>query len=118
MTGTVMGAWFLSWAGSNYVAAILAKLTGSEEEGSAAIAGMVRAAENAIAVPPGPVTKVLAVAQERSTDAYWLGELGKAQEGLTTYVDLFATLGYIAFGTGVFLIIIARPLNRMMHGVK
>ena len=118
MTGTVMGAWFLSWAGSNYVAAILAKLTGSEEEGSSAIAGMVRAAENAIAVPPGPVTKVLAVAQERSTDAYWLGELGKAQEGLTTYVDLFATLGYIAFGTGVFLIIIARPLNRMMHGVK
>lgn len=29
MTGTVMGAWFLSIAGANYVAALLAKLTGA-----------------------------------------------------------------------------------------
>ncbi len=117
MTGTVMGAWFLSFAGSNYVAALLAKLTGSEEA-SSAIGAMIKAAENAIAVPPGPVVKILEVAQERSTDVYWAGELGKAQDGLTTYVDLFATLGYIAFGTGLFLIVISRPLNRMMHGVK
>jgi POT family proton-dependent oligopeptide transporter len=31
MTGTVMGAWFLSIAGANYVAALLAKLTGVKE---------------------------------------------------------------------------------------
>lgn len=31
MTGTAMGAWFLSFAGSNYVAALLAKLTGAGE---------------------------------------------------------------------------------------
>ena len=30
MTGMVMGAWFLSIAGANYVAAILAALTGAE----------------------------------------------------------------------------------------
>lgn len=29
MTGTVMGAWFLSIAGANYVAALLAQLTGA-----------------------------------------------------------------------------------------
>ncbi len=29
----VMGAWFLSIAGANYVAAILAQLTGAEHEG-------------------------------------------------------------------------------------
>jgi POT family proton-dependent oligopeptide transporter len=39
MTGTVMGAWFLSIAGANYVAAILAKLTGAEHgEGAVATA--------------------------------------------------------------------------------
>ena len=32
MTGTAMGGWFLSFAGANYVAAILAKATGTEEE--------------------------------------------------------------------------------------
>ncbi len=31
MTGTAMGGWFLSFAGANYVAAILAKATGTEE---------------------------------------------------------------------------------------
>jgi POT family proton-dependent oligopeptide transporter len=33
MTGTVMGAWFLSFAGSNYLAGILAQLTGGEGHG-------------------------------------------------------------------------------------
>ena len=31
MTGTVMGAWFLSWAFSNYLASVLAKFTGGSE---------------------------------------------------------------------------------------
>ncbi len=31
MTGTVMGAWFLSWAFSNYLASVLAKFTGGGE---------------------------------------------------------------------------------------
>jgi proton-dependent oligopeptide transporter, POT family len=34
MTGTVMGAWFLSFAGANYVAGIIAQLTGGEESAS------------------------------------------------------------------------------------
>jgi proton-dependent oligopeptide transporter, POT family len=34
MTGTAMGAWFLSFAGSNYVAALIAKLTGAHGEGA------------------------------------------------------------------------------------
>ena len=33
MTGTVMGAWFLSFAGANYVAGIIAQLTGGEDSG-------------------------------------------------------------------------------------
>ena len=33
MTGTAMGAWFLSFAGSNYVAGLIATLTGAEGEG-------------------------------------------------------------------------------------
>ena len=34
MTGTVMGAWFLSFAGSNYLAAIIASATGGHEHGA------------------------------------------------------------------------------------
>lgn len=34
MTGTAMGGWFLSFAGANYVAGILAKATGTEEHGA------------------------------------------------------------------------------------
>ena len=33
LTGTLMGVWFLSFAGSNYVAGILATLTGSGGHG-------------------------------------------------------------------------------------
>jgi POT family proton-dependent oligopeptide transporter len=33
MTGTVMGAWFLSFAGSNYVAGLIAQLTGGHGHG-------------------------------------------------------------------------------------
>lgn len=38
MTGTAMGAWFLSFAFSNYAAALLAKMTGAEEGGGEAAA--------------------------------------------------------------------------------
>lgn len=34
MAGTMMGAWFLSWAAANYLAAVLAKLTGAGQEGA------------------------------------------------------------------------------------
>jgi len=33
MAGTLMGAWFLSWAAANYLAAILAKFTGAGQVG-------------------------------------------------------------------------------------
>jgi POT family proton-dependent oligopeptide transporter len=39
MTGTAMGAWFLSIAGANYAAGIIARLTGAEHgEGESAVA--------------------------------------------------------------------------------
>jgi POT family proton-dependent oligopeptide transporter len=33
MAGTLMGAWFLSWAAANYLAAVLAKYTGAGQVG-------------------------------------------------------------------------------------
>jgi len=45
MTGTVMGAWFLSFAGSNYLAGILAQLTGGEGHGGGE-AGIITAADS------------------------------------------------------------------------
>lgn len=40
MTGSVMGAWFLSWAFANYLASVLAKLTGAVEGGAEAAADL------------------------------------------------------------------------------
>jgi POT family proton-dependent oligopeptide transporter len=83
MTGAVMGAWFLSFAFSNYLAAMLAKLSGAGGEGGG---------EELEALSP--------------------------QESLETYVDLYSQMGWITVGIGVFLVLLSRPLNKMMHGVK
>jgi POT family proton-dependent oligopeptide transporter len=79
MTGTVMGAWFLSIAGANYVAAIIAKLTGSEHGG---------------------------------------GEPASAAESFNTYVDIYIQMGLITVAIGLVLVLISKPLNKLMHGVK
>jgi POT family proton-dependent oligopeptide transporter len=45
ISGTLMGAWFLSFSGSNYVAAELAKLTGASGENADTQAGFLSGAE-------------------------------------------------------------------------
>ncbi|MCB0760370.1 MAG: oligopeptide:H+ symporter, partial [Flavobacteriales bacterium] len=82
MTGTAMGGWFLSFAGANYVAAILAKMTGSEEGGGEEIAEAV-----------------------------------SASESLSTYLDVYTTMGLITVGIGLLLLIISKPLNKLTHGI-
>ena len=84
MTGTAMGAWFLSFAGSNYVAGLLAKFTGAEEGGGEEAAAAM---------------------------------LDKAHT-LTTYTDVYTTMGMVTVGIGVALLLLSSPLNKMMHGVR
>jgi POT family proton-dependent oligopeptide transporter len=79
MTGTVMGAWFLSIAGANYVAALIAKLTGGEHGGS---------------------------------------EPATASDSFNTYVDIYTQMGLITVGIGLVLVLLSKPLNKLMHGVK
>ncbi len=79
MTGTVMGAWFLSIAGANYVAALIAKLTGGEHGGS---------------------------------------EPATAADSFNTYVDIYTQMGLITVGIGLVLVLLSKPLNKLMHGVK
>jgi POT family proton-dependent oligopeptide transporter len=81
MTGSVMGAWFLSFAFSMYVASLLAKLTGTAGEG------------------------------EVATDLL-------PTESLATYVSTFGSMGWVTVGIGLVLMLLARPLNKMMHGVE
>lgn len=82
MTGTAMGAWFLSFAGSNYLAAIIAKLTGSESEGAEGTAEMFDKAAS-----------------------------------LSKYVDVYTTMGLVTVSIGVLLLILSRPINKLMHGI-
>jgi POT family proton-dependent oligopeptide transporter len=82
MTGSAMGAWFLSFAFSMYVAAALAKLTGAEGE----------TAVDVTAIDPA--------------------------ESLATYVDVFGGMGWVTVAIGLVLVLLSRPLNKMMHGVE
>jgi POT family proton-dependent oligopeptide transporter len=81
MTGSAMGAWFLSFAFSMYVAALLAKLTGAEGEGGAVV------------------------------------DLSPAQS-LANYTHVFGNMGWVTVGIGVLLVMLSKPLNKMMHGVE
>ena len=82
MTGTAMGGWFLSFAGANYVAAILAKATGTEEGAG------------------GGAEEVL-----------------DAAGTLSTYVDVYTQMGLITVGIGLLLVLLAKPLNKLTHGI-
>ena len=79
MTGSAMGAWFLSFAFSMYLAAALAKLTGGNGE---AVVDLTPA------------------------------------EGLAQYVTVYGKMGWVTVGIGVFLVLLSKPLNKMMHGVE
>ena len=46
------------------------------------------------------------------------GEVTNAAASLATYVHVFTTIGWIAVGIGVLLLMIAWPLKRLMHGVN
>ncbi|MFC2103053.1 peptide MFS transporter [Bacteroidota bacterium] len=79
MTGTMMGAWFLSFAYANWFASILAKATGVEEGVGAAVTS--------------------------------------ASESLILYTDVYTSMGLITVGIGLFLVLISKQLNKLMHGV-
>jgi POT family proton-dependent oligopeptide transporter len=81
MTGAAMGAWFLSFAFSMYLAAALAKMTGAGGDG----------AEAAAVITPA--------------------------DSLATYVGVFGSMGWVTVGIGVLLVLLSKPLNKMMHGV-
>jgi POT family proton-dependent oligopeptide transporter len=91
LSGTLMGAWFLSFSGSNFLAGQLAKLTGSN--GTA-----VEAAENM-------ETAVAAVAPT-------------GMESLTRYIEVYTMFGLIAIGTGLVVVLLSPKLNKLMHGIK
>jgi proton-dependent oligopeptide transporter, POT family len=119
MTGQVMGAWFLSFAFANSAAAALAQLTGAEGgESGGPINGMVDAAEAMVKPQPGPLHSLIDGGAELLTSAHWAKALETAQASLETYVDIYSTMGFVACGIGVFLMLLSGPLNKMMHGVR
>ncbi|MCA9708465.1 MAG: oligopeptide:H+ symporter [Myxococcales bacterium] len=118
MTGSVMGAWFLSFAFANSLAAFFAQFTGGEEGEGGPICKMVDQARDIVAPPAGPLTKLVDATREMTAPQYWV-ELGEqATKSLEGYLDPFTTMGLISVGIGVFLALASKWLNKMMHGVK
>jgi POT family proton-dependent oligopeptide transporter len=39
-------------------------------------------------------------------------------ESLMTYVNLFGKMGWVTVGIGLALVMLSKPLNKMMHGVE
>ncbi|MCA9681715.1 MAG: oligopeptide:H+ symporter [Myxococcales bacterium] len=83
MAASVMGAWFLSFAGANFVGGQIAKLTGGEGE-----------SEGGEAV------------------------VQTAQQVMETYIGVYANFAYAIAGVGVLVILLNKPFNKLMHGVK
>ncbi|HYQ45694.1 MAG TPA: peptide MFS transporter [Polyangiaceae bacterium] len=81
MTGILMGTWFLVYSFAQYVAALIAQLTGVKAGGEVATA------------------------------------LPKPAETVMIYGSVFGTLGSVALGVGVLLVLASPVLARRMHGV-
>ncbi len=46
------------------------------------------------------------------------GEELSLEEGLTSYVDTFSTIGYVLIGFAILIALLRKPLNKLMHGVE
>jgi POT family proton-dependent oligopeptide transporter len=57
------------------------------------------------------------IAQVASVDTVG-GEVTNPKLSLDTYVHVFTTIGSVAMGIGVLLLLLAWPIKRLMHGVK
>lgn len=51
------------------------------------------------------------------SEVYKEYKLSRMEMGLTKYVSIFSTIGYVLIGFSVLLMLFNRPLNKLMHGV-
>ena len=47
-----------------------------------------------------------------------LSELEMKTAGLSQYIDVFSTLGFVLVGFAVLIAVMNKPLNKLMHGVR
>ncbi|MDD3075011.1 MAG: peptide MFS transporter [Proteiniphilum sp.] len=105
LSGTLMGAWFLSFSGSNFLGGQLAKLTHNSER----IPDIAASVETVI-------TGTQAVATNAETVV--TATTPAALESLTRYIDVYTSFGLIAVATGLVVLILSPRLNKLMHGIK
>jgi POT family proton-dependent oligopeptide transporter len=121
LTGTVMGAWFLSFAFANKLGAQLAKLTGDAPNLTGAILELIGKARAGWVEPPvipANLSDAAARVLERAAAGWPEVASEGAQEVLTKYIGTYQLFGFVIVGVGVFLVLISGQLNKMMHGVK
>jgi proton-dependent oligopeptide transporter, POT family len=119
MTGQVMGAWFLTFAFANSLAAFFAQFTGGGHGGGGGpISKLVDQARGIVAPPEGAITKLVGSAQGMVDPAFWVKVSADATKSLEGYLEPFTTMGVISVGIGLFLALASRWLNKMMHGVQ
>ncbi len=118
MTGSVMGAWFLSFAFANLLAGYIAQLTGAEGHGGGAGLGHLVDAAKPMLEPQGALHQLTKIGQEMLAPGYVERMQELAEKSLANYVDIYTTMGLLTVGIGVTLVLLSWPLNKMMHGVK
>ncbi|HVI01331.1 MAG TPA: oligopeptide:H+ symporter [Enhygromyxa sp.] len=116
LTGSVMGAWFLTFAFAHSLAATIAGLT-SADAGAGGLAQLVDAGQLALR-PDGTIHKLIYTGQETLTPGYLDQVAAAAKTSLGSYVDIYTQMGLITVGIGVLLVLLSGLLNKMMHGVK
>lgn len=114
MTGSVMGAWFLSFAFANSLAATIAQLTGAEGVGFTQLIDQGEAALR----HSGELHQLVYLGRETLEPGHLESVAEAAQVSLAGYVDIYTTMGLVTVGIGLLLIASSGLLNKMMHGVK
>jgi len=122
LTGTVMGAWFLSFAAANKVGAGLAKLTG---ESTTKVVGLIETgfgtSEAHIEATLRPeMTRLVSIFYDASSvSAETITAMSvSAKEVVEKYVGTYQNFGIAIVASGVVLVLLSGWLNKRMHGVK
>ena len=95
----VMGAWFLSSALAHHIGGFIAVMTGGDSE----YAGMAA----------GEKAKAAGYLIEGEHSEVVLNSF----DGLSSYLSVFGPIGWVAIGSGLFLIALVPILRKWMHGV-
>jgi POT family proton-dependent oligopeptide transporter len=119
IVGLMMGTWFLSGAFAQYIAGLIAMLTGISVsgEGAALALGSGSALGAGLGVSAGGTAGAVGTLIGGAGGATEMVAQLQPAETVGVYGGVFESIGWIAVGVGVFVLVLSPLLRRWMHEV-